>query len=69
METSDLLSVIAIVLSVGLFTWEGRRRRADIERKTAQRRDDIAREADPLKDPGGFARRVKDRIREVSKRD
>lgn len=28
---------------------------------------DLAREADPLKDPGGFARRVKQRLREVNK--
>lgn len=30
---------------------------------------DLARDADPLKDPTGFARRVSARIREVNKRD
>lgn len=30
---------------------------------------DLARENDPLKDPGGFARRIRDRVREVNKRD
>lgn len=30
---------------------------------------DLARESDPLKDPGGFARRIRDRVREVNKRD
>lgn len=30
---------------------------------------DLTRDSDPLKDPGGFARRVRDRIREVNKRD
>ena len=29
---------------------------------------DIAQEADPLKDPGAFARRLRDRIREVNRR-
>ncbi len=30
---------------------------------------DLAREADPLKQPGAFARRLRDRIREVNRRD
>lgn len=29
---------------------------------------DLAREVDPLSEPGAFARRLKDRIREVSRR-
>ena len=29
---------------------------------------DLARDADPLKQPGAFARRIRDRIREVNKR-
>lgn len=29
---------------------------------------DLARENDPLRDPGGFARRLGERIREVNKR-
>jgi hypothetical protein len=29
---------------------------------------DLTRESDPLQDPGGFARRLRDRIREVNKR-
>jgi len=30
---------------------------------------DLASEADPLREPGAFARRVRDRIREVNRRD
>lgn len=30
---------------------------------------DLARDGDPLRDPGGFARRLGARIREVNKRD
>lgn len=29
---------------------------------------DLARESDPVKDPGGFARRLRDRVREVNRR-
>ena len=29
---------------------------------------DLARDHDPLKDPGGFARRLRDRVREVNRR-
>jgi hypothetical protein len=31
--------------------------------------EDLARETDPLQDPGGFARRVRARFREINKRD
>jgi hypothetical protein len=45
--------------------------RSDVKPRLSAARDelrDLAGDADPLKDPGGFARRLTERIREVNKR-
>lgn len=43
----------------------------DVKPRLAAARDelrDLARDADPLRDPAGFARRLKARVRDINKR-